>query len=275
MTLSQRRREFGAGRVVITVGDGIADVQLTRGAKHNALDRDMVFALRDAIATLAGASDVRAIVLSGAGPSFCSGLDLGTYFSPEADAGEVFARRDGDPANVAQGIAYGWQRLAVPVIAAIHGVCYGGGLQIALGADIRLAAPDARLSVMELKWGLIPDMAITQTLPRLVGADVAKELVLTARVLSGEDALGLRLVTRVSDNPYRDAHELARHVAGRSPDAVRAAKRLLNEGWLQPASESLLLEETLSRSLIGTPNQLEAVRAGLAGVGARFEDPLP
>jgi enoyl-CoA hydratase/carnithine racemase len=172
-----------------------------------------------------------------------------------------------------QRAAYDWTQVPVPVIAAIHGNCLGGGLQIALGADIRIAAPDARLSVMEIKWGLIPDMSITRTLPRLVGIDVAKELTYTGRVLSGEDALGLGLVTRVGEDPLAMARDLAAEIAARSPDAVRAAKRLFDQAWNEPADATLALEAALQRGLIGSPNQLAAVMAGMAKQPPEFTDP--
>jgi enoyl-CoA hydratase/carnithine racemase len=172
-----------------------------------------------------------------------------------------------------QRAAYDWTRVPVPVIAAIHGNCLGGGMQIALGADIRIAAPDTRLSVMEVKWGLIPDMSITRTLPRLVGIDVAKELTFTGRVFSGEEALALGVVTRVSEDPLTSAKELAAEIAGRSPDAVRAAKRLFDEAWNGPAEQTLALEAELQHGLIGSPNQLAAVMAGMANEPAEFTDP--
>ncbi len=177
-------------------------------------------------------------------------------------------------ANLAQRVAYDWTQLPVPVIAAIHGVCFGGGLQIALGADIRIAAPDAKLSVMEIRWGLVPDMAITQTLPRLVRMDVAKELVFTGRRVSGEEAQELGLVTSVADDPLAAARALAADIAGRSPDAIRAGKRLLQEAWLAEPAAALLLESELQTALIGSPNQLAAVTAGLTKEPGEFVDPV-
>jgi enoyl-CoA hydratase/carnithine racemase len=159
------------------------------------------------------------------------------------------------------------------VIAAIHGNCLGGGLQIALAADIRFAAPDSRLSVMEAKWGLIPDMSITRTLPRLVGIDVAKELTFTARIMSGEEALKLGLVTHVADDPVGAAHALASEIAGRSPDAVRGAKRLFDEAWTGSPDETLALEAQIQLGLIGSPNQLAAVAAGVTKQPPQFVDP--
>jgi enoyl-CoA hydratase/carnithine racemase len=161
----------------------------------------------------------------------------------------------------------------VPVIAAVHGNCFGGGCQIALGADIRFCTADARLSVMEVKWGLIPDMSITRTLPRLVGIDIAKELTFTGRVFSGEEALALGVVTRVDDDPLAAANALAAEIAGRSPDAVRRAKRLFDESWNRPAEETLALEAALQLELIGSPNQIAAITAGVTKEPASFIDP--
>ncbi len=250
------------GRLTLELDPPIAIVTLTRPDKHNALDLPMLDAINAVTERLRGEPDVNAIVLHGAGPSFCSGLD----FPSVAAAGGLESLRSvlGEPPpNRFQRAAYAWIELPVPVIAAVHGNCLGGGLQIALAADIRLATADARLSVMEVRWGLIPDMSITRTLPRLVGIDVAKELTYTARVVTGEQAARLGLVTRVAVDPLGDAIALAREIASRSPDAVRRAKRLFDEAWSGPASETLGLEARLQGELIGTPNQLAAVQAGL------------
>ena len=179
----------------------------------------------------------------------------------------------GPAPNWFQRAAYDWIRLPVPVIAALHGNCLGGGLQIALAADIRIATADTRLSVMEVKWGLIPDMSITRTLPRLVGIDVAKELTYSARVISGEEAHSLGLVTRLADDPLAAARELAAEIAGKSPHAIRGAKRLFDESWSRPAEETLGLEAETQLSLIGSENQLAAVTAGMTKQPAEFVDP--
>jgi enoyl-CoA hydratase/carnithine racemase len=215
--------------------------------------------------------EVRAVVLHGAGPSFCSGLDVSAFGSLDT----ILDRPEGQRANVAQRTCTGWIDVPAPVIAAVHGNCFGGGLQIALGADVRFAAPDARLSVMESKWGLVPDMGITSTLPRLVRIDVAKELTYTGRVLSGTEAAQLGVVTHVADDPLAAAQELAAEIAGRSPDAMRAAKRLYDTSWHGPVEAGLLLETELQVGLIGSPNQIEAVRAGMAKEPASFADSVP
>ena len=261
-------------RVTIEVADHVADVRMVRAAKHNGLDSRMFAALNEAIDSLGGEPGVRAIVLSGEGPSFCAGLDFQSFLSGEGDlAGDGFERRDGEAPNRAQRVAYGWRELPVPVIAALTGACFGGGLQIALGADIRIAAADTRLSVMELHYGLVPDMSLWQTLGRLVRDDAARELVYTARIVAAPEALELGLVTRVEADPRAAAHELAAEIAARSPDAIRRAKRLANEAPKLSAADGLALEEALQRELLGTPNQVAAVQAALSRQPAAFIDP--
>jgi enoyl-CoA hydratase/carnithine racemase len=261
-------------RVRIDVADHVATVTLTRADKHNALDRPMFEAIIGAAERLCSEPGVRVVVLHGEGKSFCSGLDLASLISSDAGIDAIIAPLREEPPNWFQRTAYDWLRLPVPVIAAIHGNCFGGGLQIALGADIRIATPDARLSVMEVKWGLIPDMSITRTLPRLVGIDVAKELTFTGRLIDGNEAQRLGLVTRVSDDPLAAAQELAAEIASKSPDAIRGAKRLFNAAWTGLADETLALEAEIQSSLIGSPNQLAAVTAGLQKQPAEFTDPV-
>ncbi len=269
-------------RVKVEIRDGVADVRMCRVDKLNALDGAMFEALVETGRELAGDRRLRAAVLSGEGRAFCAGLDFTSFMAMSGEArGEgdaerparsLLSRQEG-PANFAQQTAWVWRDLPVPVIAAVHGVAYGGGLQIALGADIRFVAPDARLSVREVHWGLVPDMSGTQTLRHLVRLDVAKELTFTGRIVSGSEALELGLATHVSDTPLEDALALAREIAGRSPSAVRAAKTLLNQAPLVPVAEGLRLEEELQRSLIGGPNQVEAVQANLQRREPKFSDP--
>jgi enoyl-CoA hydratase/carnithine racemase len=261
-------------RVRIEISDHVATVTLTRPEKHNALDLAMFEGIVAAAEQVASEPGARVVVLHGEGPSFCSGLDVASAMSSVSDgAGSNGDALDREVPNRFQRAAYDWVRLPVPVIAAVHGNCLGGGLQIALGADVRIATPDARMSVMEAKWGLIPDMSITQTLPRLVPIDVAKELTYTARVFSGEEAHALGLVTHVADDPLAAAQELAAEIAGRSPDAVRGAKRLFNETWNRPADEGLRLEAQIQLKLLGSANQLAAVTAGMTKQPAEFTDP--
>jgi enoyl-CoA hydratase/carnithine racemase len=260
-------------RVRVEVSEHVATVALARPEKHNALDQAMFAAIVEAAEQVAATPGVRAVVLHGEGPSFCSGIDVSSAFSGDAGLNGGLEDVLATVPNRFQRTAYDWVTLPVPVIAAIHGNCLGGGLQIALGADIRIAAPDARVSVMEVKWGLIPDMSITRTLPRLVGIDVAKELTFTGRVLSGEEALRLGLVTHVEADPLAAARELATEIAGRSPDAVRSAKRLFEESWDRPPEETLALEAALQRQLIGSPNQVAAIMAGMTKQPPSFVDP--
>ncbi len=264
-------------RVIVSTQDGIADVRLNRADKMNALDPLMFEALVETARHLASDRSLRAVVLSGEGRAFCAGLDFGSFMGMtgggDRPGPSLIARSEGDVGNYAQQAALVWTAVPVPVIAAVHGVAFGGGLQIALGADIRFVTPDAKLSVMEIKWGLIPDMSGTQTLRRLVRLDVAKELTFTGRVLSGTDAVALGLATRVSEEPQAAAMALAREIAGKSPDAIRAAKRILNESGLVSLAEGLRLEEELQMRLIGTPNQIEAVRANFEKRVPAFRDP--
>jgi enoyl-CoA hydratase/carnithine racemase len=245
----------------------VADVRLDRPEKLNALDPAMFAAIVATGRRLRDDPSVRAVVLSGNGRGFCAGLDFGSFEKmtegPRTGPVEVPA-----PAQQASLV---WAELAVPVIAALHGVAFGGGLQIALGADIRLVAPDARLSVLEIRWGLIPDMTGTQVLPELVGRDVAKELTFTGREVDGAEAVRIGLATRVTADPLAAALELAAEIAGKSPDAIRRAKALLE--LRVPRAEGFAAEQRAIRELIGSPNQIEAVRANLAKRAPEFTDP--
>lgn len=263
-------------RVRITVEDHVAEVALVRSEKHNALDGEMFIAVAGAAERLASEPGLRAVVLHGDGPSFSSGIDVGWLAGGEAVGFSDHARqRDSTGANLFQRVATAWARVPVPVIASIHGNCLGGGLQIALGADIRIASPDAKLSIREVHWGLVPDMGITATLPRLLTLDVAKDLTFTGRIVSGEEAAALGLVTRTSADPLLEARSLAAEIASRSPDAVRAAKKLYEAAWSAPDHAALELESELQFGLLGSPNQMAAVIAGVQDTPAEFTDPEP
>lgn len=255
-------------RVSIAMDNGIADVRLNRPDKLNALDQAMFQGIVDIGEALKGDPDVRVVMLSGEGRGFCAGLDFGSFQAMAGGAGAPADRSlgaigdtDGRITHLGQQAAWVWQELGVPVIAALHGAVLGGGLQIALGADIRLVAPDAKLSVLEARWGLIPDMTGTVILPRLVGLDVAKELTFTGRIVSGEEAVALGLATRLADDPRAAALELAADLATKSPDALREGKRLLNLSGTRPLAEQLHDERVTMASLIGSPNQVEATMA--------------
>ena len=265
-------------RVALSIADHVATVTLTRPEKHNALDGAMFQAIAAAAEEVAATAGVRVVVLRGDGPSFCSGLDVASFMSGEGPVSMegLLERKDGGRSvNLAQRVCTAWIDLPVPVIAVLHGNVLGGGLQIALGADIRIAAPDAKLSIMEAKWGLVPDMGITATLPRLVRSDVARLLTYTARVVCAAEAVSLGLVTRTAEDPHAAALELAREIASRSPDAVRAAKRLYDAAWPDPGDAALALETELQVGLLGSPNQIAAVTAGMTRQPGEFTDPAP
>lgn len=263
-------------RVTVTVSDHVATVTMVRGEKHNALDAHMFTGLVDAAAQVAADASARVVVLHGEGKSFCSGLDIASFMGGDSPItmDQLMDRGSRGRSNLAQRACTDWIDLPVPVIAAIHGNCFGGGMQIALGADIRIAAPDARLSIMEIKWGLVPDMGITQALPRVMPIDRAKELTYTGRQVSGEEAAALGLVTRTAADPLAAAQELAAEIAGRSPSAIQYGKRLYDQTWTtQDMDAALVLETELQLELIGKPNQLASVTAALTKEPGVFEDP--
>ena len=217
---------------------------------------------------------MRAVVLSGEGKAFCAGLDW-MSFQQMGDASRALLARDEarSPANLAQRVAWIWAECPVPVIAAVHGAAFGGGLQIALGADIRLVAPDAQLCVMEVRYGLVPDMTASRTLLAVVRPDVAKELTFTGRIVGAEEAVRLGLATRVEADPRAAALDLAKTIAAQSPHAIRAAKRLLDAAPALATRDRFLLETELQLSLLGSPNQLEAVTAVMTRRAPTFVDP--
>jgi len=266
-------------RVKLTVNNGIADVRLNRPDKRNALDPDMFLALARAGEELKSRGDVRVVVLSGEGPSFCAGLDLasmgalaGDNGSPSASDTPSIMGTDGRITHLAQQSAWVWQEVPMPVIAALHGHALGGGIQIAMGADIRIAHPATKFSVRETFWGLIPDMTGTLTITRHVRPDVAKELVFTARIFDGAEAHSLGLVTSLSDDPLSSAMSLARDICAVSPDAVRGAKELINSRVNEDAAQQFADERNVIQSLIGQHNQMESVAAYFEKREPRFKD---
>jgi enoyl-CoA hydratase/carnithine racemase len=255
-------------RVTVSIEGGVADVRLARPDKMNALDPAMFAGLIETIATLGETAGLRAVVLSGEGRAFCAGLDMASMAG--AGSGIDLAVRTHGLANDFQQVAWGWRMLEVPVIAAIHGVAFGGGLQIASGADVRIAAPGTRLSAMEIKWGIVPDMAGFALWRGNIRDDVLREAVYTAREFEAEEAVALGFVTRLAEDPLAEALALARAIAGRNPDAVRAAKRLAgHEGDNQAV---LLAESAEQAALLRTPNQIEAVMANMQKRTPEFRD---
>jgi enoyl-CoA hydratase/carnithine racemase len=258
-------------RVTMEFADGVADVRLNRADKLNALDPAMFEGIERAIAELRDMPGLRAVVLSGEGRAFCAGLDMASMASGGASAGKNLKDRTHGPANIFQHVAWGWRELPVPVIAAVHGIAFGGGFQIMSGADIRIMRPDARLSIMELKWGLVPDMAGIALWRTLVRDDVLRELTYTHREFSGEEALRYGFATRLADDPRAEAMALAREIAAKNPDAIRAAKRLYN-AYSDDAERLLMAESVEQAAVIRTPNQVEAVRANMEKRSPEFRD---
>ena len=259
--------------VTIAKDGHVATVTLNRPEKHNAIDLQMFAALAEAGTELANDSSVRAVVLEGAGPSFCAGIDLSIF--QQNDSSTLISKLapgEDSPANFFQRAAFVWREVPQPVICALHGSVFGGGLQIALGADLRFASADCRLSVMEIKWGIIPDMAISKTLARLLPADKAKELTWTGRVFDADEAREMGVITAIHDDPSHAARETAAAIAAKSPNAVRAIKRLFDESTEMSTSQALQLEAQLQSSLLGGRQQIEAVTANMEKRAPIFED---
>lgn len=271
-------------RVKVSIQNGIADVRLDRADKRNALDPAMFDAIARAGKELVSNKDVRVVVLSGNGTSFCAGLDFGSFQAMADSGGTGKSKPEAEKENaglmapdaithLAQQICWVWQEVPVPVVASLQGHALGGGLQLALGADIRVAHPATQLSMREVHWGLIPDMTGTLMLSRLVRDDVAKDLVFSARVISGTQAHELGVVTRVSETPLEVAMQIASEIAERSPDAVRGAKALINRLSNAGAAEHFAEERRIIYSLIGKPNQVEAVMSNFEKRSASFVSP--
>lgn len=260
-------------RIVVEREGSVARVRLNRPDKHNAVDRAMFEAFIETGRALGGDRSLRAVVLHGSGENFCAGIDVSVFAAGEDgfDPTTMQPRAD-SPANFYQSAAYVWRELPVPVIAALKGVVFGAGMQIALGADVRVCHPDAQLSIMETKWGIIPDMGISTVLPGLMPLDKALSLTWSGRIVPGSDAAELGLVTSLSDDPEAEAMRLAEDVAGRSPDAIRAAKRLLKSAWADRDAELLKLEANLQMQVMAAPNQSEAVQANMEKRKPKFSD---
>ncbi len=263
--------------VKITVSDdGVAEVRFNRPDKMNALSMPMFDAISAAAETVMANKKIRAVVLSGEGKAFCSGLDLSNFTNPDAlgnsGQGPFGPGRGGFWPNFYQKPGYLWKEVPVPVIAALHGPVFGGGFQIALGADIRIAHPDVQMSLMEIKWGLIPDMSGTQTLRNLVRLDVAKELAFTGRIVRGDEAARIGLVTRLDENPREAALVLAREIASKNPQAIVANKLVFEASWHGDDARGLQLEEQLQAQIIMTHNQVEAVMSSMQKRPANYRE---
>ena len=261
-------------RISFYIEDNIAEVKLNRADKHNALDHEMFEAILNIGDQLARDDSIRAVILYGAGESFCAGIDL-SMFAGEGladDFNERMKRRDSSLANYYQSAAYIWREIPVPVIAVLHGAVYGGGLQIALGADIRYASKSMKLSIMEIKWGIIPDMAMTTSLPYLMNIDRALEMAMTADILDSDEAFGKGLITAIKEKPLEEARALAKKIANKSPDAIRSIKRLFYQTWHKNDEFSLSLEAKLQLQVMSGSNQMEAVKSSLSGAVPDFSN---
>ncbi len=263
-------------RIHVEIRGGVADVRLVRADKMNALDTDMFDALIETGERLKAEKSVRAVVLSGEGRAFCAGLDTSNFAGmaggSRSASNLVDTPRTAGGANRPQHAVMVWREIPVPVIAAVHGVAFGGGFQLALAADLRFVTPDARLSVMEIRWGLVPDMAGILLLRPLVRDDVMRDLTYTGRIFTGDEALSLGIATRTTADPRAEALAYATEIAGKSPDAIRAAKRLLNLPANATAHEVLLAESVEQTAVMGKPNQVEAVLANLEKRAPAFHD---
>ena len=257
--------------VSIDINSHVADVKLNRPEKLNALSIEMFDAITEAAHALVENTDVRAVVLSGEGKSFCAGIDL-QAIQGQTDVIASFLKGSDEFPNRFQSPAWAWRKLPVPVICALHGVAFGGGLQVALGADIRIAHPESQLSVMEIKWGIIPDMSASQSLRDIVRLDVAKELTFTGRIVSGAEAQALGLVTQLSDSPYESAHSMAAQIAAQNPDAVSMAKYLYDNTRNADETTGLQLEEQLQQRLLVSDNQREAVMSQMEKRAANYSN---
>lgn len=270
-------------RVKVTMDRGVAEVRLNRPDKMNAIDGGMFEALIEAGEKLGRDRGLRAVVMSGAGKVFSSGLDVSTLAlvtrprGPAGNAGPspmdlALEQRPFGIANRVQYAVWVWRELPVPVIAAVHGMAVGTGLQLTMGADIRIVAPDTHMAMLDLDWGLIPDMAFTQLVRHVCRDDVVRELMFSGRAFTGNEAVGMGLATRTSKDPRGDALQLAHQIASKSPDAVRAAKRVLNAARVVDPTTGLLNETEEQVALIGGANQIEAVKAHLEKRQPHFVD---
>jgi enoyl-CoA hydratase/carnithine racemase len=260
-------------RVSVTYENHIADVRLTRADKMNAVDQDMITAVIAAGNEVA-ASDARAVIVSGEGKAFCAGIDIsGLSGMIGKDPAELLMPRThgNGTTNQWQEFAMAWSRMDIPVIAAVHGVCFGAGIQLALGADIRIASPDAKFAVMEMKWGIVPDMGGMVLLPRLMRSDVLRRMTYTAEPVGAEQAERWGLVTEIADDPMAAAQALAETIAGKSPSAIRAAKRLIGVAETQDAVAVLDAESREQVDLMGKPHQMEVVAAAFGKRAAVFK----
>lgn len=257
-------------RVRVEIRDDVAYATMIRSDKHNALDWDMFCGLVAAARSLRKNRTLRAVILQGEGPSFCSGLDVPSFAKQPVKGLRIFLKYGIFTTNLAQEVAWAWRKLAVPVIAVVHGRCYGGGMQLALAADIRFTRPDAELSIMETKWGLVPDMSGTVTIRELLPMDVAKELTMTGRILNGPQAKEYGLVTHVADDPLAAAEKLVAEIKTRSPDAIAGTKALFHRSWNASVRRAFSHESWIQLRMFMSRNQRVAARANFEKKAPQF-----
>lgn len=250
-------------RVTLTIENNIAFVRLNRAGKRNALDMAMFRAIDRISRQLKRNRNIRAVIVQGNGEDFCSGLDVKSVMSKKSAVLSLLGKWLPGQANLAQRVSYNWRNIPVPVIMVIQGRCWGGGLQIALGADFRFATPEASFSIMEGKWGLIPDMGANLALREIVAKDIALRLAMTAEIISAETALEYGLITQVSDEPLQDAMHLAGQIIERSPDAVAAVKKLYQQNWFRAEWIILAKESYYQLKILLGKNQNRAVKKQL------------
>jgi len=263
-------------RVSVSIRDHVATVTLNRADKRNAVDTAMFESLFGTAEALASDPSVRVVVLHGDGPDFCAGVDISVFAGDGigASIGERMKPRTRSGANFFQSAATCWRDLPVPVIAALQGSAFGAGFQIAMGADMRYAAMDTRMSIMEIKWGLVPDMGLTATLPGILAEDKARELAYTGKIVAADEALALGLVTGICDDPFGKASAVAAEIAGKSPDAIRSIKQLISGSWRGDVAESLMVEAKLQMAVMAADNQKEAAAANIEKRPPVFKDPF-
>lgn len=245
-------------RIECVIKDQVAYVSLARPDKRNALDMAMFREIDVTIKRLRKDRSIRAVIITGRGEDFCSGLDVKSVMASPKNPLRLLFKWLPWRSNLAQRVCTGWRRVPVPVIAAIHGRCWGGGLQIVLGADFRIATTDATFSIMEGRWGLIPDMGGSLALREHCRADVAKELTMTAKIINAEDAQKFGLITHISDNPITAAESQVAELIKHSPDAVAGAKKLFNKSWTGSRGMALLRESWYQiRNLTSKNNRIK------------------
>ena len=275
IALTRAKEKTMSETVEIQIDNHIATINLNRPEKKNAVDMAMFEEIASAAQTIHENANIRAVVLSGNGSDFCAGIDIGVFAgrSAESALGDLMNPITQSGANFFQNAALCWRDLPVPVIAALHGSCFGAGFQIAMGADLRYAAPNVRMSIMEIKWGFIPDMGLTVTVPGTCAADKVRELGYTGKVIDSVEAMGAGLVTDVVEDPLDAAISIANEIAGKSPDAIRAMKGLFNNAWTGEINALLRYEAELQKSVMSGQNQKEAALANLQSRAPIFMDP--